>query len=240
MFLPSHGIGFWPLISMGAILGGTMRSPFTGIVFALELTHDYNALLPLMIANIFAYGVTVLLLKRSILTEKLSRRGFHLSREYSVDPLEILFAREVMRTNVMALRSSETVKEFAGWFRPDHSPRGQHLYPVLDAEQKLTGVITRKDLEKVLERSHHATATIGSVAHRAPTVAFANEPLRSIVYRMAEKHFTRMPVLDAEDGHKLVGMISLEDMLSGRARTLTEERTRERVLRIRMPGSGEN
>jgi len=240
MFLPSHGIGFWPLISMGAILGGTMRSPFTGIVFALELTHDFNALLPLMIANIFAYGVTVLLLKRSILTEKLSRRGFHLSREYSVDPLEILFAREVMRTNVMALRANETVKEFACRFRPDHSPRGQHLYPVLDSEQKLTGVITRKDLENVLERSHHETATIGSVAHRAPTVAYANEPLRSIVYRMAEKHFTRMPVLDAEDGHKLVGMISLEDMLSGRARTLTEERTRERVLRIRMPGGGEN
>jgi CBS domain containing-hemolysin-like protein len=68
-------------------------------------------------------------------------------------------------------------------------------------------------------------------------VAYADEPLRSIVYRMAEKHFTRMPVLDREDGHKLVGMISLEDMLSGRARALTEERTRERVLRIRLPGT---
>jgi len=237
MFLPAQGIGFWPLVSMGAILGGTMRSPFTGIVFAIELTHDFNALLPLMIANIFAYGVTVLLLKRSILTEKLSRRGFHLSREYAVDPLEILFAREVMRTNVMALRSSETVKEFACWFRANHSPRGQHLYPVLDSEQRLTGVITRKDLEKVLERPHHTDATIGSVAQGAPTVAYANEPLRSIVYRMAEKKFTRMPVLDPEDDHKLVGMISLEDMLSGRARTLTEERNRERVLRLRLPGN---
>jgi CIC family chloride channel protein len=238
MFLPHQGIGFWPLISMGAILGGTMRSPFTGIVFALELTHDYNALLPLMIANIFAYGVTVLLLKRSILTEKLSRRGFHLSREYSVDPLEILFVREVMRTNVMALRAAETVKEFTCWFRADHSPRGQHLYPVLDGDRKISGVITRKDLEKVLARSHHADTTIGSVAHRAPTVAYANEPLRIVAYRMAEKQFTRMPVLDPDDGHKLVGMISLEDMLSGRARTLTEERTRERVLRLRVPGNG--
>jgi chloride channel protein, CIC family len=97
--------------------------------------------------------VTVLLLKRSILTEKLSRRGFHLSRD-SVDPLEILFVREVMRTNVMALRARETVEEFAGRFRPDHSPRGQHLYPVLDEDPKLAGVITRKDLEKVLKRSH--------------------------------------------------------------------------------------
>jgi CIC family chloride channel protein len=208
-------------------------------VFAIELTHDFNSLLPLLIANIFAYGVTVLLLKRSILTEKLSRRGFHLSREYSVDPLEILFVREVMRTNVMAFRASETVNEFARWFRADHSPRGQHLYPILGPGHKLAGVITRKDLEKVLERPHRADVTIGGIAHKAPTVAYANEPLRAVAYRMAEKQFTRMPVIDPEDGNKLVGMISLEDLLSGRARTLTEERNRERVLRVRMPGSEE-
>jgi chloride channel protein, CIC family len=237
MFLPAQGIGFWPLISMGAILGGTMRCPFTGIVFAIELTHDFNALLPLLIANTFAYGVTVLLLKRSILTEKLSRRGFHLSREYSVDPLEILFVREVMRTNVMAFRASETVKDFACWFRADHSPRGQHLFPVVDPDQRLAGVITRKDLKKVLEQSHRKDASVGSVAQPSPTVAYANEPLRAVAYRMAEKQFTRMPVVDPENGHKLVGMISLEDLLSGRVRTLTEERTRERVLRLRLPGS---
>ncbi len=97
MFLPHYGIGFWPLVSMGAILGGTMRSPFTGIVFAVELTHDLNMLLPLLVACFLAHAFTVLLLKRSILTEKIARRGFHLSREYALDPLEILFVREVMR-----------------------------------------------------------------------------------------------------------------------------------------------
>src|SRR3954465_4687491 len=58
MFLPNEGVGFWPLISMGAILGGTMRSPFTGIVFAIELTHDFNALLPLLVANVLAYTIS--------------------------------------------------------------------------------------------------------------------------------------------------------------------------------------
>src|SRR6185295_7589936 len=91
MWLPHEGIGFWPLISM------------TGIAFALELTHDVNVLLPLLLATTMAHAFTVLTLKRSILTEKVSRRGFHLSREYSVDPLEILFVREVMRTKVVAL-----------------------------------------------------------------------------------------------------------------------------------------
>src|SRR5690348_14404991 len=103
MILPNEGAGFWPLISMGAILGGTMRSPFTGIVFALELTHDVNVLLPLLIAVVIAHGFTVLVMRRSILTEKVSRRGYHLSREYATDPLEILFVREVMRSKVQAL-----------------------------------------------------------------------------------------------------------------------------------------
>ena len=101
-FLPAEGSGFWELISFGAILGGTMRAPFTGIVFAVELTHDWNALLPLLIACTVAHGFTVLTLKRSILTEKVSRRGYHLSREYAVDPLELLFVDEVMSADVPA------------------------------------------------------------------------------------------------------------------------------------------
>jgi len=84
MFLPNEGAGFWPLISMGAILGGTMRSPFTSIIFAFELTHDANVFLPLLVGSVIAHAFTVLTLKRSILTEKVARRGYHLSREYAV------------------------------------------------------------------------------------------------------------------------------------------------------------
>src|SRR5438874_1925360 len=97
-WFPNQGIGFWQLVSMGAILGGTMRSPFTGVIFVLELTHDVNVLLPLLVATVLAHGFTVLTLRRSILTEKVSRRGYHLSREYAIDPLEILLVRGVMRT----------------------------------------------------------------------------------------------------------------------------------------------
>jgi chloride channel protein, CIC family len=97
LFLPNYGHGFWELVSMGATLAGTMACPFTGVVFAVELTHDLNMLLPLVVTCFLSYTVVVLVLKRSILTEKIARRGYHLSREYSLDPLEILFAREVMQ-----------------------------------------------------------------------------------------------------------------------------------------------
>src|SRR5204862_188106 len=113
MIFPFEGAGFWPLISMGAILGGTMRVPFTAVIFVLELTRDFNAFLPLFIAVVVAYAFTVLTMKRSILTEKISRRGFHLSREYAIDPLEILFVREVMRTNIVAIPQYVSIEDLS-------------------------------------------------------------------------------------------------------------------------------
>ena len=233
-FLPAMGVGFWPLIGMGAILGGTMRSPFTGVVFALELTHDFNMLLPLLVANTLAYTVSVLILKRSILTEKVSRRGFHLTREYSIDPLEILFVREVMRTNVAAFSVSTTLSQVAAHLRPNHSPRGQYLYTLLDEESRLAGVITRKRLGELAGREPQ-DSPLGAFIETGSVVAYANEPLRAVVYRMASSGFTRMPVLDSPEDRKLAGMVSLEDLLQARARSLSEERDRERVLRIRFP-----
>jgi len=94
--LPAEGAGFWPLVCMAAVLGGTMRAPFTAVIFGLELTHDLDALVPLLLAAVAAHAFTVLVLPRSILTEKVARRGVHLSREYGVDPLEILLVRDVM------------------------------------------------------------------------------------------------------------------------------------------------
>jgi CBS domain-containing protein len=235
LFLPQFGPGFWPLVSMGAILGGTMRSPLTGIVFALELTHDFNMLLPLVVASFFAHGFTVLTLKRSILTEKISRRGFHLSREYAVDPLEILFVREVMRTNVVALPASSTFGEAHDLVRPDRKPHGQHLFPIVDGDLCLLGVVSRSDLLRLLERGHGLPEPLSAIASTHPTVAFPDESLRAIVYRMSESGFTRLPVVDRADDKRLLGMVSLADLLRARTRNLEEERTRERIFHLRLP-----
>ena len=170
--MPFLGAGFWPLVSLGAILGGTMRSPFTGILFALELTHDYNVILPLTIASFTAHAFTVLTLRRSILTEKVARRGFHLSREYAVDPLETTFVKDVMQPAA------------AGVF--DES-----------------------------------------------AVAYPDESLREVVYRMAASGLTQMVVADRDSGEQL-GTISLQDLMQARSRNLQEESERERVLSFRV------
>jgi H+/Cl- antiporter ClcA/CBS domain-containing protein len=231
-FLPNEGAGFWPLVSMGAILAGTMRAPFTAILFALELTHDINVLLPLLVAAMLAHATTVLLLKRSILTEKVARRGFHLSREYATDPLEVLFVREVMRTKLVALPAGATVNDLRDTLIREPAQRGQHLYPVVDDERRVKGVITRKQLRELTE-SAVSTMSLSDVL-REPVVAHSDEPLRIVVSRMAETGFTRLPVIEGDDG-KLSGMISLHDLLLARVRNLNEERHRERVLRLRLP-----
>ena len=221
MFLPNEGAGFWPLISMGAILGGTMRSPFTSIVFAFELTHDANVFLPLLVGSVIAHAFTVLTLKRSILTEKVARRGYHLSREYAVDPLEILFVREFQHS----LHASRH--------------QSQRLLPVVNAEGRFVGVLTRGDIVQRVEQEGEAALqrTLGELVRHEAVEAFPDEPLRAVVYRMAEKGITRMPVVEPSS-RKFLGLIALTDLLKARARHLEEERRREQVLSLRffLPG----
>ena len=231
MFFPYEGAGFWPLISMGAILGGTMRAPFTGVVFALELTHDVNILLPLLVAVTLAHGFTVLVLGRSILTEKVARRGYHLSREYSVDPLEILFVREVMRPNIAALPAEAPFAALAGSLRVDPDKGPQRLYPVVDESLSVLGVVTRVDLQRHVDAAGGG-GELASIV-RTPVVAFPDEPLRVVVHRMAETALTRFPVVERGPSRRLLGMIALDDLLKARALNLEAEQRRERVLKVR-------
>jgi CBS domain-containing protein len=238
MFLPNEGAGFWPLISMAAVLGGTMRAPFTSIVFAFELTHDANVLLPLLIGSAVAYGFTVLTLKRSILTEKVARRGFHLSSEYAVDPLELLYVWEVMQEDTMSVPSAALLRDVLG------SPQLgrlqlQRLLPVVDAEGRLTGVLTSGDLhnwQKARDESQ-SRRPISELARPQSVNAYSNEPLRIVVNRMAENGITRLPVIDGET-QKLVGLVTLEDLLKARTRHVEEERHREQVIRFPFSSAG--
>jgi len=236
MFFPAEGAGFWPLVSMGAILGGTMRSPFTGVIFALELTHDVNMLLPLLVAVTIAHAFTVLVLGRSILTEKVARRGYHLSREYAVDPLEILFAREVMRSNIVALPASAPFDTLVESLRVDPAKGPQHLYPVVDGDLRLLGVVTRMDLQHAVEAAPgDVRGQLAPMLRKEPVVAHPDEPLRVIVHRMSDTGLTRFPVVERGPERKLLGMIALDDLLKARTKNLDAERHRERVLRVRFP-----
>jgi H+/Cl- antiporter ClcA len=206
---PLEGAGFWPLVSMGAILGGTMRSPLTGIVFSLELTHDFNMLMPLLVAVTIAHGFTVLVMRRSILTEKVARRGFHLSREYAIDPLEILFVRDVMRAPVATLPVETAVGTLVHALRGNERRR-QRLYPISGDRQQLVGVVTRDELQRLVDGAAVGDrVSLASIMRPHPVVAHSDESLRMVVYRMAETGLTRFPLIVVGRWSLVVGPWSL-------------------------------
>jgi len=149
-----------------------------------------------------------------------------------VDPLEILFAREVMRTKVAVLPAASSLREFQKALT-DHR-QSQRLLPVVDASGVLVGVLTRGDLHKRVEQEGYAALRrqLCELVRRETVEAFPDEPLRSVVHRMAEKQITRMPVVE-RDTRKFLGLVSLDDLLKARVRHLEEERRREQVLNLR-------
>ena len=234
--LPDVGPGFWAAVGLAGVLGGVMRSPFTGVVFSLELTQRWEALLPLTIAAMAAHGASVLLLKRSVLTEKIARRGYHLTREYDVDPLEILFVGEVMTTEVVelethltAVEARRTIEDRSG--DPAGAAWRQRLYPVVDACGHLLGVVARGDLLAVGDGD---TRTVADLMVTDPTLTHADQPLRVVAEEMAVQDVTTLPVVDRDDARRVVGIVSLPQLLAARRRDQQEARERQRVLSVRL------
>jgi H+/Cl- antiporter ClcA len=231
--LPGGDPRLWALVGMAAVMGGTMRSPLTGAVFALELTRDINTLPALLAGSIVAYGFTVLVMKRSILTEKVARRGYHVSREYSVDPLERVTVSEVMSAEIVSVPVNATVGMLLRDYFLAHGRRHQ-AYPVVNADGTLVGVITRANLLEdwiAADAANPSSLIIAfDLVHRPPITIFPWESCRTAAERMAAAGVGRLPVVDSDQPQKVIGMLTRSDLLKPRARIVEEEVVRERFL----------
>ena len=228
--LPGASPGVWALIGLAAALGGVTRSPFTAIIFAFELTDDTHILLALLVAATLAHLVSVLVLKRSILTEKVARRGFHVMREYSVDPLEATFVREVMETDILTVEPDALVADVYDSLPEGSRERRQRLYPVMDGDNTLVGVLP---WSAVLESKDAPDARVRDAMTLSPISAFADEILRSVADRMAAQGVSVVVVVDREDPTRVDGVVNQFDLLRAREKLLVEERHTERVLTLR-------
>jgi len=244
LVFPAVKPGFWAIVGLAAVVGGVMRSPLTGVVFALELTHAWPMLLPLAIASTAAYGTSALLLRRSVLTERIARRGYHLSCEYDVDPLEVLRADEVMYAQPATLGADDplvaplsilTTEVPRREGRPgERSDPLQRLFPVLDQDGAVIGVVTWRRLQNPPEGAR----TVKDVMNSEPLVVGAGETLRTIAARFAQAEVGAAPVVDWDDPTRLVGLITVEQLLDGHLRDFSEEHHRERPLAIRRRRAG--
>jgi H+/Cl- antiporter ClcA len=228
MVFPGHGSLLWPLLGMGAILAGVMRLPFTSILFALELTHNASALPALLIACTTAYGVSVFLMKRSILTEKIARRGFDIFREYSVDRLEHIPVKDVMTTDMLTVSGNLTVRELADrYFGADQKYRA---FPVVDDSGGLLNVVNRQDVAQWLKDDPAGAGRLADLVDKEPVIALPGESCQSVAVRAAVEKLDRVPVV-AADRRTLLGMVTRYDLLKPYTHYHHEEKVRERFFR---------
>jgi H+/Cl- antiporter ClcA len=230
-FLPGGGAGFWALLAMAATMGGTMRSPLTATFFAVELTGNTHVLLPLITACAVAHAATVLLMRRSILTEKIARRGHHLIREYRVDPFALTKVQEVMTTEVETVPSDTTLYEATRFLT---SPSTHHpSFPVVDPAGRVLGVIDPPSILRWRRVGKHRQTTLQELlAGTKITVAHPDEYLESLADRLTTVNVAHLPVISRETG-RLVGYIGWKDIMRVRTKLRAEDRHRMSFFKLR-------
>lgn len=227
-FIPTGDPGLWAAIGMAAMMGGTMRSPLTAMIFTLELTYDLNLLPGLMVGCVAAHCVTVLLLRRSILTEKVARRGYHVAREYSVDPLTIVRVEEVMVKDAATIPADMKVRELSDRIAKGDSDLTRHqAIPIVDGAQRLVGIITRGDVIRASGVPEKGDMTVLEAGCDELVVTYPRELLYEAARKMLRNNIGRLPVVSEEDPQQLVGYLGRAGIMAAGLRRLEEEHTRE-------------
>src|ERR1041385_3529969 len=227
-WMPMGDAGLWATLSMAAIMGGTMRSPLTAMVFTLELTHDLNLLPGLLVACIAAHAVTVLALRRSILTEKVARRGFHVNREYVVDPLMGLRVSEVMDQNPPTIAASMKVTDFSDRIanRDPRLSRRQGTI-IVDDSGALAGIITRGDVLRAIEQYDDPSLTVMQAGSRNLVLTYPDEILYEAIEKMVRNDVGRLPVVSRENSRQVVGYLGRAAVRTARLNLHKKENARE-------------
>jgi CBS domain-containing protein len=222
LMLPGEA-AFWALVGMAAILGGTMRAPLTGAVFAVELTGDLHLLSPVIAASAAAYAVTVLLMKRSILTEKIARRGQHITREYAIDPFDLIRVSEVMVREVDTLRADMTIAQAVEAVEDGR----RRIYPVIDAAERPVGLMSRAEALRWSAETPEPGETLGErISDAGLATVRPDDVAARAVDLMLAHDMGRLPVTDGETG-RLVGLVTRKHLLEVRRASRQSEDQRQ-------------
>ena len=220
--------GAYALVAMAAVFGAASRATFAFIVFAFEITHDYNAILPLMLACVIADLIALRYLPTSIMTEKLARRGLHVPGEYEASVLHMVHVSEVMRTDVQPISAEMTVRDLAA--RNARGEPGFNLsvgLPIAGENGRLVGVVTQGDLLRALEDDPEGRATVLEAGSDPPIVAYPDEFVHDALHRMVSHNIGRLPVVSREDPQRMTGYFDRSDILSAWTRQIEDEGVQE-------------
>ncbi len=216
------------LVGMAAVFGSAARATFTLIIFAFEITRDYNAILPLMLVCVIAYGVTIPLMRNTIMTEKLARRGLRIPQDYETDILQHIDVGEVMDRNPYTVVSTTMVGELADRIaRGDKQSTRHQGFPLVDENQFLVGIVTWGDIAKVIANNAADKMTVLEAGNSNLVVTYPDELMHDAVLKMLNNNIGRLPVVDRSDPRRLVGYLGRPAIMEARLRRLHDESVRE-------------
>ncbi len=221
--------GAFALVAMGAVFGAASRAAFSFIVFAFEITRDYNSVLPLMLVTVIADGIAILLMpEASIMTEKLIRRGLRIHQDYEADVLQQMVVSETMDCEAPTLPAGMPVSELAERIARHEPEVSRHQgILLLDAESKLAGIITRGDILRALDEDPSGAMTLLKAGSRKVIVTYPDETLHEAAAKMLRNTIGRLPVVDRKDPRRVVGYLGRPGIMAARLRRLDEEHVRE-------------
>jgi H+/Cl- antiporter ClcA len=225
-FIPGANLspGAFALVAMAALFGSAARASFTLIIFAFEITRDYNAILPLMLVTVIADGVALKFMRNSIMTEKLARRGLRVHQDYETDILNDVSVSSVMDTHPTVIPSTMTVSELA-----DHIARNEPEYIshqamlIVNEKNELAGIITRGDIVAALQDGMDPSKRVLDAGTDQLIVTYPDETVHEALYKIQRNGIGRLPVVDREDPLKLLGYLGRSALLEARLQRLDEE-----------------
>jgi CIC family chloride channel protein len=221
--------GAFALVAMGAVFGAASRATFTFIIFAFEITRDYNSVLPLMLVSVIADGIAMLLMpKSSIMTEKLARRGMRIHTDYETDVLQQVSVGEMMDRELPTISSDMSVGELAERIAHRDPLVSKHEgLLILDANGNLEGVITRSDILRSFEKDSEGKLSVLDAGTREVVVTYPDELLHDAAAKMLRHNIGRLPVVDRSEPTRIVGYLGPQGIMAARLRRLDEEQVRE-------------
>lgn len=221
--------GAFALVAMGAVFGAASRATFTFIIFAFEITRDYNAVLPLMLVSVIADGIAMLLMPHaSIMTEKLARRGLRIHQDYETDILHHVQVAETMDRTPPRISAHMRVGDLAERIaRRDPEVCRHEALLVVDDHEQLLAIITRGDILRALDREPSGVATVLESGSAKLIVTYPDEILSDAAHKMLRHNVGRLPVVDRADPRRILGYLGRPNIMAARLRRLEEEHVRE-------------
>ncbi len=229
LLFPTAGIDIRiaALVGMAALFAGSARALLTSIIFAFEITMQPEGLLPLLTGCSAAYLVSGLLMKHTIMTKKIARRGIKIPFEYEADFLDLVSVKDCAACNVVTINAADTIAEIRNWFGGGSPDSIHHGYPVLNESGSLVGLVSRKTL---LDPSIPITSKVSDILSNKFAIIYPDSSLKQALDLMAETELNRLPVVERNEPGKLAGILSRSDILRVRRGYLKSKHKYERSL----------